>query len=133
MNGNGFKFNFKTTDQSTSVKRSADYSIAFYHKSKGFDNNNSKGCTGYINNCSSFNNNMNYQLPYTFAKWSNNWSWSPIKAHQNSQSQTLYTPKDTAAATKVVYAIRDKIISNCAANKFGDSVNFDSTIKGLTK
>ena len=68
MNGNAFKFGSKTTAQSTSVKRTADYSIAFDHKSKGFDNNNSKGCTGYITNCASFNNNINYQLPYTFAK-----------------------------------------------------------------
>ena len=132
MNGNGFKFGSKTTAQSTSVKRTADYSIAFDHKSKGFDNNNSKGCTGYITNCASFNNNINYQLPYTFAKWSNNWSWTPKESDQNQQSQTLKTPKDTVAATNAVYAIRDKIISNCANNKFGDSVNFDSTIKGLT-
>mgnify|MGYP006873024035 FL=1 len=132
MNGNGFKFGSKTTQKSSSVKRTADYSIAFDHKSKGFDNNNSEQCTGYITNCASFNNNINYQLPYTFAKWSNNWSWNPIKADQSKQSQTLKTPKDKNAATKAVYAIRDKIFSNCRANKFDDSVNFDSVIKGLS-
>ena len=68
MNGNGFKFGSKTTQKSTSVKRTADFSIAFNHKSKGFDNNNSEKCTGYITNFVSFNNNINYQLPYTFAK-----------------------------------------------------------------
>ena len=41
MNGNGFKFGSKTTQQSTSVIRQAEYSVAFGHKSKGFDNNNS--------------------------------------------------------------------------------------------
>ncbi len=40
MKGNGFKFGSKTTPQSTSVKITADHSIAFNHKSKGFDNIN---------------------------------------------------------------------------------------------
>jgi len=132
MNGNGFKFGSKTTAQSTSVYRKAVYSVAFDHKSKGFDNNNSQGCTGYIANCVSFNNNINYQLPYTFEKWASNWSWNPIKADQSKQSQGLHTPSDKSSATKAFYAIRDKIISNCAANKFADSVNFDSTIKALS-
>ena len=131
MNGNGFKFGSKTTQQSPSVKRTADYSIAFDHKSKGFDNNNSQKCTGYITNCASFNNNINYQLPYTFAKWSNNWSWNPKKVDQNNQKQSLKTPRDKNNATKQVYAVRDKIVANCKANKFSDSVNFDSVIKGL--
>ena len=132
MNGNGFKFGSKTTQKSPSVKRTADYSIAFDHKSKGFDNNNSEKCTGYITNCASFKNNINYQLPYTFASWSNNWSWDPISSHQAKQSQTLKTPKDKNAATKAAYAVRDKIFSNCRANKFADAVNFDSVIKGLS-
>ena len=132
MNGNGFKFGSKTTQKSASVKRTADYSIAFDHKSKGFDNNNSEKCTGYITNCASFKNNINYQLPYTFATWSNNWSWDPISSHQAKQNQSLKTPKDKAAATKAAYAVRDKIFSNCRANKFADSVNFDNVIKGLS-
>ena len=132
MNGNGFKFGSKTTAQSTSVYRKAVYSVAFDHKSKGFDNNNSQGCTGYIANCVSFNNNINYQLPYTFEKWASNWSWNPITADQSKQSQGLHTPSDKTSATKAFYAIRDNIISNCAANKFADSVNFDSTIKALS-
>ena len=131
MNGNGFKFGSKTTQKSATVKRTADYSIAFDHKSKGFDNNNSEKCTGYITNCASFKNNINYQLPYTFATWSNNWSWDPISSHQAKQNQSLKTPKDKAAATKAAYAVRDKIFSNCRANKFADSVNFDNVIKGL--
>ena len=129
MNGNGFKFGSKTTLQSTKVYRKAVYSVAFDHKSKGFDNNNSQGCLGYIANCASFN--INYQLPYTFEKWASNWSWNPITAHQSKQSQGLHYPKDKAAATKAFYAIRDKIISNCASNKFDDTVNFDATIKSL--
>jgi hypothetical protein len=131
MNGNGFKFGSKTTVQSTSVKRKAVYSVAFDHKSKGFDNNNSQKCSGYIANCVSFNNNINYQLPYVFEKWASNWSWNPIKADQSQQNQGLHVPKDKSGATKQFYAIRNKIITNCAASKFDDSVNFDNVIKGL--
>ena len=131
MNGNGFKFGSKTTAQSTSVYRKAVYSVAFDHKSKGFDNNNSKNCLGYIANCVSFNNNINYQLPYVFEKWASNWSWNPIKADQSQQNQGLHVPKDKSGATKQFYAIRNKIITNCAASKFDDAVNFDSVIKAL--
>jgi len=131
MNGNGFKFGSKTTLQDPKVYRRAVYSVAFDHKSKGFDNNNSQKCTGYIANCVSFNNNINYQLPYTFEKWASNWSWNPITSHQAKQSQGLHYPKDKSAATKAFYAIRDKIVSNCASNKFDDSVHFDNTIKSL--
>ena len=131
MNGNGFKFGSSTTVKSTSVKRTADYCVAFDHKSKGFDNNNSENCAGYITNCVSFKNKINYQLPYTFKSWNNNWSWDPTKSHQEKQNQTLKTPKDKSGATKNFYSIRDKIISNCQGNKFSDSTNFDSVIKAL--
>ena len=131
MNGNGFKFGSKTTAQSPQVYRRAVYSVAFDHKSKGFDNNNSQKCTGYIANCVSFNNNINYQLPYTFEKWASNWSWNPKSSHQSKQSQGLHYPSDANSATKTFYAVRDQIIKNCAANKFDDSVNFDNAIKSL--
>ena len=132
MNGNGFKFGSKTTEQSTNVKRIANYCVAFDHKSKGFDNNNSKGCAGYISNCASFKNNINYQLPYVFKTWSNNWSWSHKKSDQSNQKQTLKSPKNASAATANFYKIRDSIIKNCKANKFNDNVNFDSVIKNLS-
>ena len=131
MNGNGFKFGSKTTAQSTSVYRKAVYSVAFDHKAKGFDNNNSQGCTGSIANCVSFNNNINYQLPYVFEKWASNWSWNPLKADQSKQNQGLHVPKDKKSATNSFYSIRNKIITNCAGSKFDDSVNFDNAIKNL--
>ena len=40
MKGNGFKFGSKTIPLSTRVKITADHSITFNHKSKGFDNIN---------------------------------------------------------------------------------------------
>ena len=132
MNGNGFKFGSKTTEQSTKVKRTANYCVAFDHKSKGFDNNNSQGCTGYISNCASFKNNINYQLPYVFETWSNNWSWSPKKSDQSKQSQTLKSPSSASTATKNFYTIRDAIVKNCRANKFNDTLNFDTVNKNLS-
>ena len=79
------------------------YNVAFDHKSKGFDNNNTQGCTGYIANCVSFNNNINYQLSYTFEKWACNWSWNPIKADQSKQSQGLHVQSNKSTATNAFY------------------------------
>ncbi len=132
MNGNGFKFGSKTTEKSTSVIRTADYCVAFDHKSKGFDNNNSEGCTGNITNCVSFKNNINYQLPYVFAKWSNNYSWKAIKSDQSKQSQTLKTPSNITSATNSFYAVRDQIVDAVYANKMPDGINFDAAINALS-
>ena len=129
MNGKGFKFGSKTTQQSTCLKSISEFIIVFNHKSKNFDNNNSEKYTGYITICASFNNNINQQLPYTFSKWTNNWSWTPKKAHQNIQIQSFKTPKDITSATKADYNVRDKIC-NCRVNKFSDNSNFDNIIKG---
>ena len=132
MNGNGFKFGSKTTAQSTSVVRTADYCVAFDHKSKGFDNNNSQKCSGYFTNCVSFNNKINYQLPYTFVKWENNWSWGAKNKEQNSMSQTLKTPGNTSSAQKNFYSVRDAIVKAVYANTMPDNINFDDVIKKLS-
>jgi len=132
MNGNGFKFGSKITAQDPSVIRTAEWSVAFDHKSKGFDNNNSQKCTGYFSNCVSFNNNINYQLPYTFKKWENNSSWGAKSKEQNGMSQTIKTPSNTNSAQKLFYSIRDAIIKAVYANTFPDEVNFDNVIKKLS-
>jgi hypothetical protein len=132
MNGNGFKFGSATTAKDPAVQRIADYCVAFDHTSKGFDNNNTESCTGYISNCVSFQNNINYQLPYTFALWTNNWSWSAKKSEQSKQSQTLNTPSNKTTATNSAYAVRDKIVEAVYANKMPDGVNFDDFIDSLS-
>ena len=131
MNGNGFKFGSKTTAQNTNVKRTADYCVAFDHKSKGFDNNNSQKCSGYITNCVSFNNKINYQLPYTFVKWENNWSWGATNKEQNSMNQKLNTPSNKNSAQKNFYSVRDQIIKAVYENTFPDKINFDKAIQAL--
>ena len=131
MNGNGFKFGSKITAQDPRVKRTAEWSVAFDHKSKGFDNNNSQKCTGYFSNCVSFNNNINYQLPYTFEKWENNWSWGAKSKEQNSMNEKIKHPSNTNSAQKSFYSVRDQIIKAVYANSFPDTINFDNAIKSL--
>ena len=131
MNPNGFKFGSAYTPKDASIKRNCDYCAAFDHKGKGFDNNNSQNCSGYFTNCASFKNKINYQLPYTFVKWSNNWSWSASSADQKSMKKTLKTPSNADSATKNFYSIRDQIIKSVAENKFPDTINFDKVIKSL--
>ena len=131
MNPNGFKFGSSLTPKDPSIIRSCDYCAAFNHRGKGFDNNNSQNCTGYFTNCVSFKNNINYQLPYTFAKWSNNWSWSALKNEQKSMNEILKTPSNTQSAEKNFYSVRDQIIKTVEENKFPDTINFDNVIKGL--
>lgn len=131
MNGNGFKFGSKDTAQNEGVTRTADYCVAFDHKSKGFDNNNSQGCSGYISNCVSFQNNINFQLPYVFKLWTNNYSWGAITSETAKQDVTPTIVTDTTTATNKFYAVRDKIVDAVYANKFPDGVTFDSTIDSL--
>ncbi len=137
MSGSGFTFGSKTTKKSADIKKIADFCIVFDHRrSIGFDNNDSDKCTGYISNCLAFNNKINYQLPYKFSTWTNNWNWSwwPYSSHQFKQSQTLRRPEEInqiATTNYAIFDIRNKIISNCKANKFDDTANFDNAIKGL--
>ena len=73
---NGFQFGSIDSSKKASIRKSAKYCVAFDHKGKAFDNNDNEKCEGYFSNCISFNNGINYQLPYTFADWFNNWSWN---------------------------------------------------------
>ena len=131
MNGNGFKLGSAITLKSPEIVRVADYCVVFDHKKKGFDNNNSQNCTGAFTNCVSFNNNINYMLPYTFTKWSNNWSWNALKAEQKSMDEILLKPSNPDSAIREFYSVRDEIIKTVKANKFPDNINFDKVIKGL--
>ena len=132
MNGNGFKLGSNVTPKSPTVLRTADYCVVFDHKNKGFDNNSSEQCTGSFTNCVSFNNNINYKLPYTFSKWTNNWSWGAKKSDIEDADQSIKTPSNTQDATKDFYKIRDQIIEAVYSNKFPDDINFDKAIKSLS-
>ncbi len=132
MNGNGYKLGSAYTEKSTNVKRTADYCVAFDHKGRGFDNNNSEKSAGAFTNCVAFNNRVNYGLPYTFEKWANNWSWGATKGDQENFDKPLLKPSNTENAQREFYKVRDNIINAVYANKFPDDINFDKVIKGLS-
>ena len=129
--GNGFQFGFAYSPDVTSIKRIAELSVAFDHKSKGFDNNFSKKYIGYFSNCVSFNNNINYQLPYTFEKWSNNWSWGSIQEDQKDMDMNLKSPNNPNESQKNFYSVKNQIIKAVNSNSFPEKINFDNSIMSL--
>ena len=131
--GNGFVLGHEKNEKSPNNRRTADYCLAFDHKSKGFNNNKSQNFTGLITNCVAFNNNMNYELPYSLVKWTNNWSWdSKIEDKFDSEVVTK-KPSNINNAKKNIYSVRDQIIKAVYANTFPDDINFDKVIKGLSE
>ena len=71
-------------------------------------------------------------MPYTFAKWENNWSWGATSKEQNSMNEKLNTPSNTNNAQKTFYSVRDQIVKAVYANTFPDNINFDNAIKSLS-
>ncbi len=126
MNGNGFKFGSKTTEQSESVIRTAENCIAFDHKSKGFDNNNSKGCSGYFYNCMSFDNQRNYSLPYVLKQWENIYGWDYTQSNTaNSTPKEPTIPSNAAQVENEVRNIKDQIIAYVYDDKMPDDYGVD--------
>ena len=131
-NGNGFQFGFAYTPDVKTIKRIAELSVAFDHKSIGFDNHFSKNYRGFFTNCVSFNNKINYQLPYIFEKWWNNWSWGAAQDDQKDMEEILIVPFKKTSAQKIFYSVRDQIIDSVYKNNFPDNINFDKSIMNLT-
>ena len=132
IGGNGFIFGNEENDKILTNRRTVEYCVSFDHKSKGFDNNNSMNFTGLVSNCVGFNNNINYELPYYFEKWSNNWSWDSKNEDKFVDEEITKKPKDIKSSKKEFYSVRDKIIKSVNANSFPD-INFDKIIKGLSE
>ena len=131
MQGIGFNLGSNINRQDNALRRIVD-SVSFDHKSVGFlSNTREQKYTVYFQDLVSFNNDINYQLPYNFQIWENNWSWNPKTNHQNKQNSPLNYPVDKNKATEAFYAIRDKIVKNCEANIFDDNVSFVETIKKI--
>ena len=129
--GNGFQFGFAYNINVASIQRYADFCVSFDHKGKGFDNNYSKKYIGYFTNCVSFNNYVNYQLPYNFKKWSNNWGWGAIRDDQIDMEKDINKPANINSAIKNFYLIRNNIIKSVFANSFPDNINFNNVILNL--
>ena len=131
LDGNGFTFGNVNSTQSIDVKRNALYCATFDHKSGGFIDNFNHKYSAYMTNCASFNNGINYKLPYTFPKWSNNWSWGSKNEDQLNEGITTNKPSNTNRSQRLLYTVRDQIIQAVSANMFPDGVNFDDTILKL--
>ena len=108
--GNGFNFGHEKNEKTLINRRIVDYCVAFDHKSKGFNSNKSQNFTGLVTNCVGFNNNLNYDLPYIFAKWNNNWGWSSKEEDKFDSEVFVKKPSDINSSKKNVYSIRDEII-----------------------
>ena len=132
INGDGFTFGNKNSSQSIEVKRNALYCISFDHYSGGFLDNFNHKYNAYITNCVSFNNGINYKLPYIFSKWSNNWSWGSYNKDKLNKVTTK-KPSNINTAERLIYSVRNQIVKVVSANMFPDGVNFDSAIDRLTE
>ena len=131
MDGNGFTFGNQNSSQSIDVKRNSLYNVAFDHKAGGFVDNYNHKYNAYVTDCVSFNNNINYRLPYTFSKWTNNWSWGSNNKDQLNGGVTTKVPNNGNTAQRSFYSTRDQIIKAVTANIFPDGVNFDRVISSL--
>ena len=131
--GNGFNFGNKRNEQNSLSRRTSDYCVAFDNKLKGFNNNDSENFTGIMTNCVGFNNNMNYELPYTFLKWNNNWGWGGKEEDKLDMDLGIKKPYNENSSKKNFYSIRDKIIKAVYANTFPENIDFEKTIKGLNE
>ena len=128
--GNGFTFGNTNSTQSIDVKRNALHCISFNHKAGGFIDNFNHKYNAYVTNCVSFNNDINYKLPYTFSKWLNNWSWGSRNKDQLNKV-TTQVPSNTNSVQRTVYSVRDQIIQAVFENMFPDGVNFDNAISRI--
>ena len=128
---NGFNLGNDKNDQSTTNVRTLDYCVAFANKLKGFNSNQSKNFNGFFTNCVGFNNNINYDLPYSFTKWSNNWSWGSEVDDQIDYDLETKIPSDIKSEKKKFNSIVTQIIKAVSANTFPENINFDKTIKSL--
>ena len=131
LDGNGFTFGNLNSSQSIDVKKNALYCIAFDHKSVGFVDNYNHKYNGYFTNCVSFNNGINYKLPFTFSKWINNWSWGSKNKDQFNQDIITKIPSNSNTAQRSIYSVRDQIVKAVFANMFPDGINFDNVIINL--
>jgi hypothetical protein len=124
----GFQFGSATSPNS---KKYADFSVSFEHKSKGFDSYSSQKCLGTFKNCVSFNNKINYQLPYAFLMWKDMWSWGATQADQQSMSQPLNKPSQISSAQRSFISVMNNIMKMTKTNQISEQYTFDQSIQNL--
>lgn len=138
MNGNGFKFGSADTPKATSwtdsngttyeMKRVLKNCLAFDHKSKGFDNNNTSGINGYFTNTVGFDNKYNYYFSgYKLPVWTNILSFSGSSKDSLPSGFTASTPT-SAEQTAIRAEVDDKskkIFEACQANVIPGAAKFN--------
>ena len=134
MRGEGFVFGNLNNSQTIDVKRSSFYNVAFDNKAGGFVDNYNHRYNAFVTDCVSFNNGINFKLPYyTLTRWSNNWSWNSKNKEQLNGKASLLKPKKVDSAQRTFYTVKTQIINAVYENMFPDEVNFDKAISGLKK
>ena len=134
MRGEGFVFGNLNNSQTIDVKRSSFYNVAFDNKAGGFVDNYNHRYNAFVTDCVSFNNGINFKLPYyTLTRWSNNWSWNSKNKEQLNGKASLLKPKKVDSAQRTFYTVKTQIINAVYENMFPDEVNFDKAINGLKK
>ena len=128
---NGFNFGHEKSEPNPSNLRTVHYCVSFLNKFKGFNSNKSQKFTGYFTNNVSFNNKMNYDLPYSFVSWNNNWSWGSQEEDNFDLEVETKQPVDASSERRKFLSVRNPIIKAVYANIFPDKINFDKTIKSL--
>ena len=132
MKGEGFTFGNQNSSQSIDVKRNSLYNVAFNNKGGGFVDNFDHKYNAFVTDCVAFNNFLNYRLPYTLSKWSNNWSWNSINGDVVNGDLALRKPTNVNGAQRQFYNVRNQITNAVFANMFPDDVNFDRAIRQLS-
>ena len=132
LKGEGFTFGYINSTQSIDVKRNSFFNVAFNNKAGGFTDNYNHRYNAFVTDCVSFNNAINYKLPYyILSKWSNNWSWNSRYAENLNGNPSLLKPRNVNAAQRNFYSVRNQITNAVFANMFPDNVNFDKVISTL--
>ena len=131
MDGNGFTFGNKNTSQSIDAKRDTFYCVAFDNKYGGFIDNYNHKYKAELSYCVAFNNYINYKLPYTFSKWSDNWSWSSKDRDQLNKVATQNPISNSEKLNNIFYSTRNNIVKAISQNMFPDSISFSNQINDL--
>ena len=124
-NPNGFKFG--SVNSKSSLVRTVKNCVAFNHKMKGFDNNNSS-CTGSFTNCVSFDNGYNYYLPpFTMKKWTNIYGFNGASKDKLPSGYSASTPSSSVQSSirSTVKSTSNDIMNKCNKDIIPGEVYFN--------
>ena len=74
---------------------------------------------------------MNYDLPYYFSKWLNNWSWGSNEEDILGEELFLKSPGNIKSSNKMFNSVKEQIIEAVNSNIIPDNITFEKAIKSL--